>query len=198
MEKETNITEANSDTYIMTDSQMEVSDVNGIKRTYPTLYILLNSDIEADEKKKREYVAYAVSEFTKTVWNQYEGYKMGSSVSDALTHDDLKYKTYNDWLLRTYIKIVELSPEDIEELFARVLNDANATDVLLDDYTDYNYTFTVENRTIAKMLIKSNEDMTIVGEMANGRVKIKKPEKVSSFIFTYNGIPTVEDFCFKK
>lgn len=192
MEKETNITK----TKVAEVAEEPIS--NYFEKTNPILYILLNTDIEADEKKKREYVAYTVSEFTKTVWNQYKGYKIGSSLADALTHDDLKYKTYNDWLFSIYIKIVELSPEETDELFARVLNDANATDILLDDYTDYNYTFTVENRTIAKMLIKSNEDMTIVGEMANGRVKIKKPEKVSSFIFTYNGIPTVEDFCFKK
>ena len=192
MKKESNITE----TKVAEVAEEPIS--NYFEKTNPILYILLNTDIEADEKKKREYIAYTVSEFTKTVWNQYKGYKIGSSLADALTHDDLKYKTYNDWLFSIYIKIVELSPEETDELFARVLNDENATDILLDDYTDYNYTFTVENRVIAKMLIKSNEDMTIVGEMANGRVKIKKPEKVSSFIFTYNGIPTVEDFCFKK
>ena len=172
---------------------------NTVQIGQPILYILLNSDIEADEKKKNEYVAYTTSEFLKTVWNEFNGFKNNEPViAEPLVHTRLKFNNYKEWLDDRKIKVIELSPEDIEELFARILNDNNATDILLDDYTDDNYIFTVENRTVAKMLIKSNDDMIIVGELANGRVKIKKPEKVGSFIFTYNGIPTVEDFCFKK
>lgn len=174
---------------------------NYFKKTEPVLYIIMNNELETNELDYAKYLVNITTDFHKTIgYNEATYIKMKQDPENHKTFDNTegKWTNYLNWLANRKIKIVKLTPEQIEELFGILLVDNQSSDVVLDTYTDDNYVFSVENRSIAKMLIKSNENITIVGEKQNGRVLLKKPEQIGSFAFTYDCIPTIENYLLER
>lgn len=159
----------------------------------PTLYVILIDDTEQSHNLDITTVAKTMVSFSRMIRdNQEESKRVGSQIDDAISHIKDKMDNYNAWLENPDIYVIKASTEQKDDLAAIVCNDMSGTDLVIDDYIDDDYTFSVENRMIAKMLIKSNEEMTVVGEDSSGRVYIKKPEITASYIFT-NALKDVID-----
>lgn len=165
----------------------------------PRLYIILNNDIEQSHNLEITSVAKTIVSFSRMIRdNQEESKRVGSQIDDAISHIKDKMDNYNAWLENPDIRIIRATTEQKDDLAAIVCNDMSGTDLVIDDYINDDYAFSVENRMIAKMLIKSNEEMTVVGEDSSGRVYIKKPEITASYIFTNALKDVIDDYIKEK
>lgn len=165
----------------------------------PTLYVILIDDVEHTVNSDMMTIAKTMASFNRMIKdNREESERVGSQLDDAISHIKDKVKNYNAWLENPDIRIIRATAEQKDDLAAIVFNDMNATDLVIDDYVDDEYTFSAESRMIAKMLIKSNEDMTVVGENSDGRVYIKKPEITASYIFTNTVKKVIDDYIKEK